>query len=81
MLQNHIRFLKFFNRKTFKTKFFTLGEDCGSQTILDSWDASQIVGVNKTQVPGLNETLVEPVLSLKESFAMPKPVISKFTAR
>ena len=50
------------------------GEDAGSQTILDSWDASQIVGVNKTQVPaGLNETIADPCVSLKEKFLMPKP--------
>ncbi len=50
------------------------GEDAGSQTILDSWDASQIVGVNKTQVPsGINETMADPCASLREKFLMPKP--------
>ena len=29
---------------------YILGEGGASDTILDSWDASQIVGVNKTQV-------------------------------
>jgi len=57
------------------------GEDAGSQTILDSWDASQIVGVNKTQVPaGLNETMADPCVSLREKFLMPKPAFPAKTS-
>eukprot|EP00088_Acartia_fossae_P069304 TRINITY_DN9003_c0_g1_i9.p1 TRINITY_DN9003_c0_g1~~TRINITY_DN9003_c0_g1_i9.p1 ORF type:complete len:577 (-),score=138.46 TRINITY_DN9003_c0_g1_i9:109-1839(-) len=51
------------------------GEGGASDTILDSWDASQIVGVNKTQIPADFEA--DPCLSLKDKFAAPKPVLGK----